>query len=96
MPAPEITKERIKCQRCDKSFAFRESLVKHRRKVHPETIGEVEKTEKSHNCCQEEGCQYAASSINYLRRHLEKEHGKQFTIIEKTFKSYQGKGLQRF
>ncbi len=87
----EKPEERVKCPKCDKSFAFRQGLVRHRREIHPETIGEVEKTEKSHKSCQEEGCQYAASSINYLRCHLEKEHGKQFTIIEKSFESYQGK-----
>ncbi len=84
------TKERVKCPRCDKSFAFRQGLDRHRRQLHPETIGEVEKTEKCHNCCQEEECQFAGSSINYLRRHFEKEHGKLFTIVEKSFTSYQG------
>ncbi len=89
---PENAKQKRTCDDCGKEYSCRQSLSKHRTDKHPEEVKKKQQ-ESFHSKCQEEGCVFAAPSIDKLRDHLTAVHQMSFTVVQKTFPSMDGKEM---
>ncbi len=79
-----------KCDDCGKEYSSRQTLWKHRTTKHPEEVKKKQQ-ESSHSKCLEEGCGFAATSINNLRDHLKAVHKMPFRVVRKSFPSMDSK-----